>query len=107
MPSPVQYSGIEASAYALPSSRYFKSPVIYYEGKITYAIYKKSDISFSSTDSHYEITKETEYRPDKVSHRFYGAPDFWWKIMEMNGMKDILEFRAGRNITLPGGSLMF
>ena len=107
MPSPIQYSGIEGSVYAVPSSRYFKSPIIYYEDKVTYPIYRKSKASFAPTDMHYEITKETEYRPDKVSHRFFGAPDYWWKIMEMNGMKDILDFKAGRNIILPGGTLMF
>jgi hypothetical protein len=107
MPQSITYSGLEGSSYTLPSSRYYASPVIYWEGKMTYPIYRKKKFSFNVTDKHYEITKEMEYRPDKVSHRFFGTPDYWWKIMEVNGMKDILEFRAGRNIILPGGNLMF
>jgi len=107
MPSPIKYTGAEGSSYTLPSSRYAVTPVIIYEGKATFPIYRKRKNPLSPTDQHYEITKEMEYRPDKLSHRYYGAPDYWWKIMEMNGMKDILEFRAGRNIVMPGGTLMF
>ena len=98
---------MEGRSYVPPTSRYAMTPIIYYEGKLAYPIYRKKKASFSSQDQHYEITKEVEFRPDIVSYRTYGAPDYWWKIMEMNGMKDILEFRAGRNIILPGGSLMF
>lgn len=107
MPNPVKYTGSEGMAYTTTSSRYAMTPVIIYEGKATYPVYRKRYSPFGPQDRHYEITKETEYRPDKVSHRFYGTPDYWWKVMEMNGMKDILEFKAGRNIVLPGGSLMF
>jgi hypothetical protein len=107
MPGAIKYTGAEGMAYTLPSSRYAMTPVVIYEGKATYPVYRKKKVTFTPTDRHYEITKETEYRPDKVSHRFYGTPDYWWKVMEMNGMKDILEFRAGKNIILPGGSLMF
>ena len=81
--------------------------VISYSGRAAYPIYRKREFVLTSSDQHYEITKETEFRPDKLSHRVYGTPDYWWKIMEVNGMKDILEFRAGRNIILPGGALMF
>lgn len=97
----------EGRKYAGPTSRYATTPVIKYEGKLTYPIYKKKKLGISPQDQHYEITREMEYRPDLVALTFFGAPDFWWRIMEINGMKDILEFRAGRNIILPGSSLMF
>jgi hypothetical protein len=106
MPQQIKYSKTEGRSYVTASSRYVMSPVIYYEGKLAYPIYKKKKVSFGPQDQHYEITKEVEYRPDIVSHRNYGTPDYWWKIMEMNGMKDILEFRAGRNIILPGSGIM-
>ena len=51
------------------------------------------------------ITKGSEYRPDLVSFDEYGTIDFWWKIMEVNGIKDILDFAAGRNIRLPNNVL--
>lgn len=109
MPNPVKSTNMEGRKYVSPTSRYVNSVVIRYgpEGKLTYPIYKKKKLNIAPTDQHYEITKEVEYRPDIVSYRFFGAPDYWWRIMEINGMKDILEFRAGRNIILPGSNLMF
>ena len=107
MPREIVKTTAEGGSYVSPSSRYFLAPLIFYEDRLTYPIYRKKELSFNPTDQHYEITREFEYRPDLVSMNFFGAPDFWWKIMEMNGMKDILEFKAGRNIILPGGSLMF
>lgn len=106
MPNPVTRTFTEGAGVS-PASRYASAALIYYEGKLTFPIYRKKKTSFTSADQHYEITQEVEFRPDKVSYKFYGAPDFWWKIMEMNGMKDILEFRSGRNIVLPGSGLMF
>lgn len=56
-------------------------------------------------DQFMEITPEIEYRPDLVSADVYGTPDFWCILMEANGMKDIMEFKKGRNIRLPGNVL--
>lgn len=103
----IEYTRTEGRKYVSPSSRYATTPVIKYEGKLTYPIYKKKKLGFAPTDQHYEITKDMEFRPDLVCYEFFGTPDFWWRIMEANRMKDILEFRAGRNIILPGSSLMF
>jgi hypothetical protein len=89
------------------SSRYHATHLVYWRNKLTYPIYKKKKLSFAPSDQHYEITKEVEYKPQLVSFRFYGTVDFWWRIMEMNGMKDVLEFKAGRNIVLPGSNLLF
>jgi len=106
MPKPIHYTKSEGRRYVPPTSRYATIPVIEYEGKLAYPIYRKKKLSFGSSDQHYEITKDMEYRPDLVSNAFFGAPDFWWKIMEMNRMQDILEFRAGRNIIIPGSNLL-
>ena len=106
MPRSFTYTGQLGSKYVTPTSRYAHTPVISWEGKLTYPIYKKKKLSFHPQDQHYEITKAVEYRPDLVSNQFFGAPDFWWRIMEMNHMQDILEFREGRNIILPGSVLM-
>ena len=46
-----------------------------------------------------------EYRPDLVSNRVYGTPDFWWRIMEANNIKDVFEFKAGLNLRIPGSVL--
>jgi len=100
-------SGHRAAQYVSSTSRYKSSDIIYYSENnlLTFKIYKKRPMQFGTSDKWFEITPDVEYRPDLVSFDFYGVPDFWWKIMEMNRMKDILEFRAGRNIRLPGSIL--
>lgn len=97
-------SNRSADKYVAPSSRYNNSQVIYYTEKrlIAFKIYKRKQKWFNDDDKWFEITPDVELRPDLVSTDFYGSPDFWWKIMEANKMKDILEFKAGRNIRLPG-----
>lgn len=105
----IEYARMKTDRFVSPTSRYASSSLIYYgpQRKLTFTIYKKTKSYFAPDDKYYEIEKEMEFRPDKVSYKFFGIPDYWWKIMEMNRMKDILEFRTGRNIRLPGGALMF
>jgi hypothetical protein len=36
-----------------------------------------------------------------VSQEAYGVPDFWWRIMEFNNIKDVFDFKSGLNIAIP------
>lgn len=86
------------------ASRFQKSRVIYYGNlpKTTFEIYKRVPVNINSTlDKVTLISPGWEYRPDLVSYDVYGVPDFWWKIMEVNKMNDILQFKSGTTITLP------
>lgn len=93
-----------ASKYVNASSRYRYSKVIQYteHGFLAFKTYKKHNIGFHPDDKWFDITEDFEYRPDLASFEFYGTSDFWWRIMEANHMKDILEFKTGVNIRLPG-----
>ena len=104
----LKYTGFSTNKVVSPTSRYNNKKIVYYgdKAKITFATYKKQNLSFGPKDKFYEITKDVEFRPDLVSYYAYGISDYWWRIMEMNGMKDILEFRAGKNIRLPQSFLM-
>lgn len=85
-------------------SRYRKSRIIYYGDlpKTAFEIYKRIPVTADSVlDRVTLITPGWEYRPDLVSFDVYGAPDFWWKIMEVNKMNDILQFKSGITINLP------
>jgi len=90
------------------TSRYIDSPVIYYsENKfLTFPIYKKQIYEFSDKDKFYSVTPGTQYRPDLISYEFYGTPDFWWKIMQVNDIKDVFEIRTGMTLRLPDGVLL-
>lgn len=99
--------GYNANKFVNASSRYNKSKVIQYteDKHITFETYKRRRAIPAEDDQWVEITRAVEYRPDLVSTEIFGAPDFWWRIMEYNGMKDILEFKAGQNIKIPGDIL--
>jgi hypothetical protein len=72
----------------------------------TYEIYKRKNRLKNGTEQFLEITPAVEFRPDLVAYEFYGTPELWWSILEFNGMKDILEFKAGKNILLPGNVMV-
>lgn len=87
---------------ASKTSRYFKSKLIkILDGHTTFALYKRKYYPKSKEDRFLTITEAYDYRPDLVSTDIFGIPDFWWRLMEANGMTDIMQFRAGRNIRVP------
>lgn len=96
-------TNISPTTFVPISSRYAKGTVVYYteNNLITFQIYKKQNIALTKNDKFAVVTTGTEYRPDLVSKAAYGTVDFWWKIMEANGIKDIFDFKAGLNIRIP------
>lgn len=99
----VEKTKINPKKFVSASSRYATATVMYYTERklLTFSTYKKQNIPLSKNDKYTVITAGTEYRPDLMSQTAYGTPDFWWKIMEANGIKDVFEFKAGLNIRLP------
>ena len=93
---------INKTGILAPLSRYQKSRVFQYGNlsKITFEIYKRTDKSPFSNGV-VLVTPGWEYRPDLVSFDIYGFPDLWWKIMEFNGIKDILDFKTGVTLQIP------
>ena len=108
MANQVNFTNYGTQNLVSTTSRYNAKQIVYYgdQQKVTFTTYRKKDFSFAPADKFYEIAKDMEFRPDLVSQTAYGVPDYWWRIMETNNMKDIMEFRAGRTIRLPGGYLM-
>lgn len=105
MANKIEFTNLRASDFVATTSRYSDSRIIYYseEKIITFETYKKKKFTNSPADQVAVIPPGMEYRPDLVSKDKYGVPDFWWKIMEINNIKDILDFKAGRTIILPEG----
>jgi len=103
MANKIEFTDTKATDFVTSVSRYAKSRVLYYsENKITtFETYKRKKLSPSPRDQVAVISPGVEYRPDLMSFEKYGVPDFWWKVMEANGIKDVMEFRAGRTIILP------
>jgi len=103
----IEQTQIDPGTFVTPTSRYTASKVIYYTAlkRITFTTYKRKEFMPSNQDKFMVITSGLEYRPDLVSNRAYGFPDFWWKILEANNMFDVWEFKAGTNIRIPSARL--
>lgn len=100
----IEYNNnVSINRFTTASSRYRKSNLIYYTDNkyITFTTYKKQENQSTENLRYMVITSNFEYRPDLVSHAVYGASDFWWRIMEFNNIKDIFDFKAGLNLTIP------
>ena len=102
----IEDSNMSSDRFVSALSRYRDSEVIYYnigtKKKITFKTYKKKSYPVLESDTYGVIPLGMQYRPDKMSHKVYGTTDFWWKILEVNNMKDIYEFTAGKTVRLPG-----
>lgn len=103
MTQPIEISDIRTQDILSSGSRYLKQNVIYYgeQRYITLDLYLRPEYEVDGDEDVMIITKGFEYRPDLVSHDYYGYPDDWWKILEFNKMKDIFEFKTGVTISLP------
>lgn len=103
MSVPISLASISAKTLVTPASRYTKQNVIYYgpNNLLAFDTYIRVPYTKKGDEKVMVIVKGVEYRPDLVSQDVYGFPDNWWRIMEANGMKDILEFKAGVTIILP------
>ena len=88
------------------SSRYANNKVIQYgaNGYLTLTTYVRTPYKPSTQDKRAVVPAGMEYRPDLISNQAYGAPDFWWRIMEANNMMDLMDFKAGTNIVIPAAA---
>lgn len=104
MANKIEYTNLKPERFVSRISRYASSKVIYYseERLLTFETYRKEKYKPSPNDQVAVIPPGMAYRPDLISKEKYGMPDFWWKIMEVNNIKDIMDFKAGRTIILPG-----
>ncbi len=100
----IEAATAKANRFVIPSSRYIDSQVYYYSDEriITFETYKRKPIEDNPSDQYTVIPASREYRPDLMAFAAYGDVGFWWKIMEANNMKDVLEFKTGVNIRIPG-----
>lgn len=103
MANQITQTSINAKTLVSGSSRYRNSSVIYYgsNNKLTFETYKRNAFVSSQDDRFAVIPPDQEFRPDITSNKVYGTPSFWWRIMEINGIFDIFDYKAGINVRLP------
>lgn len=98
-----KYNASNSSNFVSYTSRYINSQLYYYgnDRKITYETYKRKKENYSDTDQFFEVPKNLNYRPDILSSKYYGTPDYWWRILEYNMIFDIMDFKSGIIVRLP------
>jgi hypothetical protein len=103
MANKIEFTTLRAADFVTNVSRYANSRILYYSDDriTTFETYKRKKFVPSPRDQVTVVTPGVEYRPDLMSFDKYGISDFWWKILEANMMKDVIEFKAGRTIILP------
>src|ERR1035437_3500550 len=86
--------------YVDSTSRYSNSTIVYYgdDNLLTFETYKRGVQTDATSDRYTIIPAGMEYRPDLMSNQIYGVPDLWWKILEVNNIFDVFDFKAGTNI---------
>jgi hypothetical protein len=107
MANKIEFTNSKATdGFVTTTSRYSESRVIRYgdASRLTFETYKKRSITTSPEDKVSVIPPGFEYRPDLVSFRAYGTPDFWWRILEANSMMDVFEFKSGTPIVIPSNT---
>jgi hypothetical protein len=103
MANSIEYAATAPTMFVTPTSRYASSRVLKYSDQkiTTFETYKRKSFVMASGDQLAVIPNSMEYRPDLMSIQRYGTTDFWWRIMEVNNIKDIMDFKAGKTIVLP------
>lgn len=96
-------TNIRADTVTKGYSRYRNQNVIYWgeQNRITFDTYIRKEYIKTGKERVMVISKAEEYRPDLVASDAYGVSDMWWKIMEVNNIHDIYDFKAGKTIILP------
>lgn len=103
MTIPIEPANTSSDIVTSGLSRYIDKQVIRYGDQkfLTFKTYVREEYKPNGKEKVMLITPGVEYRPDLVSFDVYGFVDAWWKLLEVNGMKDIWEFKAGKTILIP------
>lgn len=60
------------------------------------------------SDAVIEVTQPVEHRLDLLAYQFYGTPDLWWVIAEINQLLDpFTEVVVGKELRLPQRERLF
>lgn len=103
MANKIEYTTFSSGRFVSPSSRYSDSRVIQYSEQniLTFETYKRKIYKSQNEDKFAVISPGYEYRPDLMSNAIYGVSDFWWRLMQVNNIWDIYDFKVGLNIRIP------
>jgi hypothetical protein len=107
MTVPIESTTIVTATVVQGFSRYQNSEVIYWgdQNLLAFGTYIRTAYVPTGTEKVIMVTPGLAYRPDLLSADYYGTSDAWWKILEVNGIYDIYDFKPGITVMLPASLL--
>lgn len=86
----------------LPSlSMFSKTPVYDVGGTVVFGL-QQPVVLPAVGDQIFTVSLPTENRLDLISHRFYGTPQLWWAIAQVNNLVDVfLDIPVGTQLRIP------
>jgi hypothetical protein len=86
-----------------PLNRYTNGIVTFTRNNQKFLVLRKSlDLEPDNSDVLVTITQDLARRPDLISFKAYGSPDYWWVIYEYNGIRDpVFDLKTGQIIKIP------
>lgn len=83
-------------------SRFKMTELLADNGRLRYGLWEPPEITLRGSEPKFNVPPELEHRPDLISKRFYTTTDFWWAIMQVNGILfPIRDLVAGMTIIIP------
>ena len=107
MTVPIEPANIRVQLLVRGLSRYKDSTPIYWgdQKRICFQTYLRQPYKVTGNEKVALVTPGLAYRPDLLSYEVYGFPDAWWRIMEVNGIHDVWDFKPGITVMLPDSVL--
>ncbi len=86
-----------------PLNRYTNGIVTFTRNNQKFLVLREPlDLPLDNTDVLVTITQDIARRPDLISFKAYGNPDFWWVIYEYNGIRDpVFDLKSGQILRIP------
>src|SRR4051812_37343415 len=107
MTVPIVPANIRATSVLRGLSRYKESVIIYWgeQKRIAFETYLRTPYTQTGKERVVLVTPGLAYRPDLLAFEVYGFPDGWWKILEVNKISDVFDFKPGITVMLPDALL--
>lgn len=86
----------------LPSlSMFSKTPVYEVNGNVVFGL-QQPVVLPAIGDEIFTVPLAIENRLDRISYKFYGTPNLWWAIAQVNNLVDVfLDVPVGTHLRIP------
>ena len=84
----------------IKESRFLNTQKLLEDGVITFAQWVPP-VYGNVPEKLHVVTQADLDRPDLISNRFYGTPEYWWMILDYNKVTDPFSLKIGDRLRIP------